>query len=58
MDEFLVFDVQASGDKVLVAKCGSKEEALQKCGALEAPSLEHATDLGTEVLFSRARGQD
>lgn len=58
MDEFLVFEVQPGGEKVLIARCDTKEEALQKCGALEAPSLEHATDLGTEVLFSRARGQD
>ena len=58
MSEFLVFDVQPDGDKVLVARCDTKEEAIQRCGALAFPSLEHSTDLGTEVLFSRARGQD
>lgn len=58
MDEFLVFDVQPSGDKILVARCDTKEEAMQRCEALESASLEHATDLGTEILFSRTRGQD
>ena len=57
MKEFLVFEVQPNGDKVLVDRFESEEDARAKCEEVESPSLECVSDLGTTVLFSRERGE-